>query len=290
MSLFSLDLRLTSGAHVKVSALGLPPSASASGSNPPKSLVVLLHGFPLDASMWQTQISPLIDAGHVPCAFNIPGFGVWPQDAGPPPILPNYSMDQLADLTASVIRAYSVKSAFVCGLSLGGYVAFAFARLFPSMLKGLLLIDTRAIPDSPEVAAGRKATARTVIETRSCATLIDGMMNRLVAPQNITPAIQDSLRGMCSRTKPEAVSGVLIGMAERPSSIPTLPSIACPCLVIVGESDVISTVSEMKEFSKQLKNLADFVIIPGSGHMTPMERPKEVSNHILTFLKKYASS
>src|SRR5436309_7326571 len=105
--------------------------------------VVLLHAFPLSRSMWRPQREDLQSVCRV-ITPDLRGFGGTGGFEGPP------SVDQMADDVAALLDALPVNEPVVVGgLSMGGYVALAFARRFAGRLRGLILADTRAEADTP---------------------------------------------------------------------------------------------------------------------------------------------
>ena len=114
--------------------------------------LLLLHAWPLDARMWQPQIAAL--GGEVTIvAPDHPGFGSAPA-AGPA-----MTMEAAAEHALREIDAAGLEAAVVCGLSLGGYVAFEIWRRARGRVAGLILANTRAVADTEEGAAGRRALA-----------------------------------------------------------------------------------------------------------------------------------
>src|SRR5437764_8737895 len=105
--------------------------------------VVFLHAFPLNRTMWDPQLGALV--GECRCiAIDLRGFG---DSKGAEP----YTMDRYADDVAGVLDTLQIERAVIVGLSMGGYVAFAFWRRHRERVRGLVLADTRASADTIEV-------------------------------------------------------------------------------------------------------------------------------------------
>jgi len=240
--------------------------------------VVLVHGFPLDHSMWNAQIDALSRRYRV-IAPDMRGFGRSGVDQT------TVGMERLADDLAALLDALEVRRPVaMAGLSMGGYVAFQFWRKYGSQLAGLILLDTRSVADSAEVAAGRLEMAERVLR-EGPAPLIDNMTPRLFAKTVLDsrPDIVDTLQHVMLNTDRRAIAAALRGMAERPDVTGMLAKIDCPTLVIVGQEDAISTSDEMHEIARAIPT-AEFLEIAGSGHMTTMEKPGEVNAALLEFL------
>jgi pimeloyl-ACP methyl ester carboxylesterase len=105
--------------------------------------VVLLHAFPLNAAMWEGQIEALADRWRV----------IAPDLA--PEQAPEPSIDAMADAVAGLLRQLGIDQAVVGGLSMGGYVAFALLRRHRDLVRALVLADTRAGDDTPEIRERR---------------------------------------------------------------------------------------------------------------------------------------
>ena len=245
------------------------------GAGPP---IVLVHGFPLDHSMWNAQID-VLSKTHRVIAPDLRGFGRSGVTAG------TVTMEQLADDLAALLEVLGVDEPItLCGLSMGGYVAFAFERKYATRLQSLILCDTRAGADTPRKAAARREMAQRVAR-EGPTPLVDQMMPNLFARDAVEnqPELVESLRRVMLGADPQGVVAAALGMAERPDATETLHNIACPTLVIVGEHDAISPTEEMQNICRAIPH-GRFVEIVGSGHMSPMEAPVEVNAAIMEFL------
>ncbi len=245
------------------------------GHGPP---LLLIHGFPLDHRMWNAQIEALAGRCRV-LAPDLRGFGASQVTPG------TVSMEQMADDLAGLLEALKIDvPVVVCGLSMGGYVAWQFWCKYAERVQGLVLCDTRAAADTPEVAAGRLESAERVIR-EGPSVLVEGMIPKLLAPQTIAgkPQLADTLAEMIRRADPQGVAAALRGMAARPDFRGRLGQIACPTLVVVGRHDAISTVEEMTAIAAAIP-AARLVEVPDAGHMSPLENPGAVNAAVLEFL------
>lgn len=244
------------------------------------SVLLLVHGFPLDHTMWQHQIKALSGDYRV-IAPDLRGFGA---SSGAGEVL---TMEQLADDLAELLDRLDVHEPITfCGLSMGGYVAWQFWKRHTGRLARLILCDTKAIADTEEVARGRTTMAERVLKEGS-AVIAEAMLPKLFAEQTLQTR-RDSVEAtqrVMQATAPATVAGALRGMAQRSDMTSELPSVDVPALVICGEHDAISTVDEMRSIADTLPS-ACFVEVPGSGHMTPLEAPDFVSDAIRQFLTR----
>jgi 3-oxoadipate enol-lactonase len=242
--------------------------------------LLLVHGFPLDHSMWQGQIDGLGDVCRV-IAPDVRGFGGSGVTAG------TVTMEQMADDLAGLLDALKVQEPIVfCGLSMGGYIAWQFALRHRQRLAKLILCDTRAAADSPDAAAGRLKTAEKVLADGP-AVAAEALIPKLFGPATYQqqPGIVDATRQVILRTKPEGIAAALRGMAQRPDVTSRLTEIGVPALLICGEHDGISPPAEMRQIAASMAN-ARFVQIANAGHMSPLEQPVAVNAAITEFVSR----
>ena len=244
--------------------------------------LLLVHGFPLDHSMWARQIEDLSRDFRV-IAPDLRGFGISDVTDG------TVSMEQFADDLAALLDAIGVSDeATLCGLSMGGYVAWQFWRRHRSRLNGLILCDTRAEADAPEAARARLESAdRATVE--GVDFLADSMIEKLFAPSTLRDRLDvvEAVRSIMLATPPEGAAAALRGMAARCDSSEILSEIDVPTLVICGEHDAISTVDEMRGIAQRIAG-AMFVEIADAGHMSTLEKPEEVNAAIRDFFARIA--
>lgn len=232
-----------------------------SGDGP---LAVLIHGYPLDHTVWLDQLSDLSDLRHV-VAVDLPGYGMSERVTGQP-----LTMEALAEDVAGLVDALGFAQADIVGLSMGGYVALALWEAYPALIRTLVLVDTKAGADSEEGKAGREAQAQAVV-AEGRASLAAKLVGALLAPaHDLTAAAR--LRTMVEAAPVETIVGSLRGMAARPDRTELLPAIGVPTLVISGEEDALIPPLDSHEMSSAITG-SEFVLIPGAGHLGPIERP-----------------
>ena len=240
--------------------------------------LVLVHGFPLNHSMWQGQIDALARDYQV-IAPDLRGFGA---SSATPGLV---TMQRMADDLAEMLSGMKIeKPVVLCGLSMGGYVAWQFFLRHRERLEKLILCDTKAVADSAEAAANRNAMAERVLR-EGPAFIAETMLPKLFAPASIESkaAYVERTREVILKTAPQGIAAALRGMAQRPDMAEKLGKIDVPALVICGEHDAISPKDEMQGIAQKLPR-ARFVLIRDAGHMAPLERPEEVNSAIREFL------
>jgi len=244
--------------------------------------VVLLHGFPLDHTMWSAQIDALAERCRV-IAPDLRGFGQSSLGNADPER--GVSMEQYADDLAELLDALSIGEPIVLvGFSMGGYIAWQFVRKYASRLRALVQCDTKAAADTDEARAVRLKMADNIFEW-GAARVAEIMGPKLLAARTFEskPEVVDAVRRTVARTSPAAIAAAQRGMAARPDMTSFLPQIRVPTLILVGAEDGISPAHEMRTIAAAIPH-AEFAEIPEAGHMTPMENPAAVNKALIGFL------
>ncbi len=251
------------------------------GSGP---TLLLVHGFPLDHTMWQGQLDGL-SKSHRVIAVDLPGFGQSFVPAGEVTIV------RFADWVAEFIDVVGLAGPLtVGGLSMGGCIALQFALRHPAKLNRLILCDCRAVADPPEVQKTRYEAADRVLR-EGPGFLAEAMPARLFSAhtREQNPAVVTAVQEVIRRTAPTGVAGGSRALADRADVSGRLTEITCPTLVIVGTEDIISPVAEMRTISQGLVR-GDLVEVPGAGHMAPLEAPEIVNRAIAEWLARDAGT
>lgn len=243
--------------------------------------LLLVHGFPLHHQMWREQTSALWHRRRV-IAPDLRGFG----GTGLPvaEAADAITMEDFADDLNALLDALGVHEPItLCGLSMGGYIAFQFWRKYGPRVRRLVLCDTRAVADTPEAAAGRLEMADRAL--REGSGVAAAMLPKLLsaATRERRPDLTAFVRGMIESTDPRGIAAAQRGMAVRPDVTPLLPQIGVPTLVLVGAEDGISPPAEMQAMAAAIPG-ARFEIVPGAGHLTPLENPDAVNHALEQFL------
>jgi 3-oxoadipate enol-lactonase len=245
------------------------------GSGP---AIVLLHGYPLDHHIWMGQTEALAAENRL-IVSDFPGFG------GNPSTSP-FTIESLADGIHFMLTKRRALPCVLCGFSMGGYVALAFARKYSKDLRGLILIDTRADADSPQAREGR-AKAIELAKTEGSPAIAAQMLPKLLAEGAVAarPELARQVRKIMEACPSLTIQNALAAMRDRADSTDLLKQIAVPTLVIVGESDSITPPPVAEAMHAAIAG-SQLAIIRGAGHLTPMEQPEQVNQAILRFLKE----
>jgi len=244
-----------------------------------RATILFIHGFPFNSSMWEPQLEELSDMIRV-VAPDLRGHGQ--SDAVPGP----YSMKLLAGDCARLLEHLSISGpVVVCGLSMGGYVALEFYRQYPEYVDALILASTRAGADTAEGKANRDKLAAAARENGAGA-VVDAMLPNLLSPQSREddPELVEYVEEMMRSTSVEGIVGALIGMRDRPDSMPTLADIDVPTLIIHGADDKIIPASEAEAMHAAIED-SELVIIDDAGHLPNLEQPDAFNDAIVDFLE-----
>jgi 3-oxoadipate enol-lactonase len=258
-------------------ARGLEFSYVAHGKGP---TLVLLHAFPLSKAMWEPQIRALADDCHV-VAIDLRGFGASQVTDGV------FSLDDMADDVHAVITKLGHDQIVLGGLSMGGYIAFAYMRRHPATVRGLVLADTRPGVDTPEALEKRQAMIKDVLAngTRAVARSFPRAAVSTATAEG-HPELLERMRVWIQDTAPTSIAGAQRALATRADSTATLSAIRVPTLVIVGEEDAITPPSEAEAMAAAIPG-AQLVRIPGAGHLANLEQPEAFNAAVRTFMRQF---
>jgi len=241
----------------------------------PTTPVLLLHAFPLNAAMWESQRAAL--GSRTTLTPNFPGFGGRPASAP--------ELDRFAQAVIEDMDAAGIPQAVVVGLSMGGYVAFRLHALAPGRLAGLVLADTKAGADDEAGRAKRTDQAARArreglgwLEEALLPALLGGTTRRERAE------VVTAVRGLMAEADPEGVARALEAMRGRPDSTPNLEEIQVPVLVLVGEEDTLTPVDEARKIVAGVQH-GQLTVIPRAGHLSNLEAPDRFNEELLSFLE-----
>lgn len=227
--------------------------------------LVLLHAFPLRAEMWAPQLACLSARTRV-LAPDLKGFGR--SDA--PDDRAGYTMDGYADEVAALLRHLDVDRLVMGGLSMGGYVAFAFLRRFGGMVEGLVLADTRATADTPEVVE-RRTTQQEAVTGEGPGAVVDTLLSGLLCEDTRSnrPALVAQVRGLMDNPAAGYV-GALEAMKHRPDVTADLAAISVPTLALVGDQDAQSPPDLVRDWQERIPG-SRLAVLSRAGHLSNLE-------------------
>ena len=249
--------------------------------------IVMVHGFPLDHSMWSNQIDGLDPDGERFRIICPDLFGCGQSDL----IEDGTSMEQIADQLAAMLDELGVKEKVVfCGLSMGGYVGWQFLKSHADRVSHLVACNTRASGDSEEAALGRKRMATSVVLI-GIQPIADAMMQTLFYSD---PARSDEdkekdeekrvqINKSIASTEVQTIAKLQLAMAARPDMTPFLSQIEVPTLVLSGRHDTITPVEEMQAMADAIPG-STFVCLDNAAHLSPLENGADFNKTLTEFL------
>lgn len=239
--------------------------------------IIFIHGFPFDRSMWDEQ-ARLLEKDHFVVTFDIRGHGESDEGSG------QYLVEFFVDDLIALMDHLGLDRACLCGLSMGGYTALRAVEREPSRFSGLILCDTKSTPDTNGAKINRASQIKTILEGKK-AQFADAQLKALLAPESFERNKQDveKIRKKIVSTKDAGLIGVLIALAARTDSSESLGSIAVPTLIVVGERDRVTPLSDAELMHSRIRG-SRLEIIRGAGHLSDIENSAGFNSVLQEFL------
>jgi pimeloyl-ACP methyl ester carboxylesterase len=241
--------------------------------------VFLIHGHPLDHTMWQPQVEFLRDRYRL-IVPELRGYGATPLPAGKRVTL----LDDFAEDILTLANHLNIDRFAIVGLSLGGQIAFETLRQAPDRIRAIVLADTFASLDTPEQKQTRIDTADR-FDRDGFGNFATETLHKMMTPANAQafPAVAEHIIRMVHDSNPHGAAAALRGRTQRRDYIPLLSQITVPSLIVVGREDAFTPVRLSEEMHRALPG-SRLEIIEDSGHMTNLERPDEFNAILGSFL------
>ena len=239
----------------KLNAKGTSLAYTRHGTGVP---LVLIHGFPLDGSIWQ-EVIPFLETQFDLIVPDLRGFG----SSGS--VDESCTMTSMGDDLAGLLDHLGIGKVALAGHSMGGYVALAFARKYPKRVSSLALVSSQAAGDSEERKQGRYKMAEEVAQN-GVGVVADAMAAKLSAVDRVQTFVLD----LITRQSRTALICALRAMAEREDLVQALPAFRFPILLLHGDSDALIPIERAREI-KSIVATAQLVEMTGVGHMPMME-------------------
>jgi pimeloyl-ACP methyl ester carboxylesterase len=263
------------------------------GSGP---AVILLHGYPFHRSMWREQIDFLSANTFRVVAPDLRGFGEVSDKLQFVAEAEHHETERqaeayrtitmMADMAhdvAALMDKLKIDQAVICGLSMGGYVAFEFVHLFPTRARALILAGTRAPADNEQERQTRLQQVEQML-AKGMGEIAEASLPKLLAPRTLAekPEVVVRLREMILGADPRGAAAAQRGMAARRDYSDDLAGINLPTLVIVGRDDPIRPVADAEFMHNRIRK-SRLQIIEDAAHMTNMEQPEIFNRALLDF-------
>jgi len=244
------------------------------GSGP---VIILLHGFPEDGSLWD-QIIPALIASFTVIIPDIPGSG------RSIPAGEADDMEKLAEGICEILHHEQIDTAVIAGHSMGGYVALALAERQQTLVKGLSLVHSTAKADKDEKKETRRKSIE-LIRKGGKEPFVNGMIPNLFAPafRESHPHVvqRQTERGM--ELKAEHMIGFYKAMINRPDRTNILSNAGFPVQWIIGKEDNVIPPDAVLPQSN-IANVNFVSLYDNCGHMSMLEQPERLANDLSAFV------
>lgn len=242
--------------------------------------VIFVHGFPYDHHMWD-RVTDAVSNNFFCVTYDIRGLGKSPAGDG------QFTMEMFSDDLLNIVDELNLNKPVLAGLSMGGYISLRTIERKENKFKALILLDTKSEADNNQ-AKLKRAQGINIINQKGLGAFVNEFVPTCFAEESILRLGKEyeDVFDRSLKNDPSGVKGCLLAMAGRTDTTEYLSNINLPVLVICGEKDALSPPSVMREMQSKIKN-SEFVLIPGSGHMTPLEQPEKVIDEIKKFLAKF---
>ena len=243
--------------------------------------LVLLHAFPVHGGMWREVMDGLPATWRV-IVPDFRGFG----ESGGAGETAAFTIEALADDVQAMVEQLGLGKVVLAGLSMGGYVALAFAKKYPQSLRGLVLLDTKAGADTAEGKENRDRMIA-IAREKGAKPIAQAMLGKMIPAETAAhrPTLAQELLEMMESTRAETIAHALAAMRDRPDRTGELALIKVPTLVGVGDQDEITPVEVAREMAAKIPG-ARLKVFTGSGHMSAMEQPSQVAAAVTEFLAR----
>ena len=242
--------------------------------------ILLIHAFPLSASMWEPQFKTL-PSGWRLIAPDLRGFGGSTIEQQSEPSIDDYAIDVI-----DLLKELNVQSAVLGGCSMGGYTSFAVMRKAPNIARAMVLVDTRAGADTPEGRANRRSMLA-LVDREGASGVAKDMVPKLLGKttREARPDLESNIRRLIKQQSAPAIRGAVLRMMDRPDSFASLKQISVPTLVVVGDEDTLTPPAEAQKMVDALPQ-SELVILPATGHLANLEQPEAFNRAFHSFLSR----
>lgn len=242
-------------------------------------IIVFIHGFPLNKSMWDKQVNALKDDYRV-IAYDIRGHGN--SEVG----TVNFSIDLFVNDLLSFMDALKIEKTILCGLSMGGYIALNAVENHPERFTALILSDTNCTADTPEAKEKRMNTIIS-IKKNGVEKLADDLLPNLFAAESFISNLEEiaAVKEMIVTTTIPSLNKSLHALANRKETCSKLAKIKVPVLILVGEEDKITPPEAAIAMQEKIKD-SSLQLIPHAGHLSNMENENEFNSQLEKFIAK----
>ncbi len=242
--------------------------------------IIFIHGFPFDKSSWEPQME-FLKHTHRVLAYDIRGFGK--STLGEE----NMTISLFADDLVELMDVLQIDKAVACGLSMGGYILLNAVNRYPERFEALILSDTQCIADSPE---GKEKRYKTIdqINEDGLKDFAEGFVKNAFCPDSLEnkKELVEKIKDIILTTSPITITGTLSALAKRPEMCSTLNEILIPVLILCGEEDTVTLMTQAAFLNRNIAN-SEFNSIGKAAHMSNLEQSDEFNRWLSQFVSKW---
>jgi 3-oxoadipate enol-lactonase len=241
-------------------------------------VIVFIHGFPLDKSMWKTQTENLRIKYRV-ITYDVRGFGN--SEAGTEEV----SIDLFVSDLRHLLDALHLNKVILCGFSMGGYIALRAVEQFPERFDALVLCDTQCAADSSEAREKRIKTIK-AIKSDGLEIYADQVLAGFFFTDNDGKKSKEMIevRRMIERNSPEVLCDTLMALANRKETCDNLDKIEMPVLILVGNEDNVTPPAASEFMQSKIKGSTLFRL-NDSAHLSNIDNSTDFNKHLNDFLE-----
>ncbi len=250
------------GTNIKLTVKNLTVSYNDEGPNG-APVIILIHGFPFNKSMWNDQMEMLTENFRV-IAYDVRGFGNSEAETN------DFSIELFVSDLLNLMDALKIEKAMLCGLSMGGYIALNAIENFPKRFSALILCDTNCVADTPEAA--------------------NESIKNLFAPISFVTNQEKIavIKEMIMKASVRSLSATLLALTKRKETCNKLGEIKVPVLIMVGEDDKVTPPVVAKQMHKNIKG-SILNVIENAGHLSNIENSYDFNIHLEKFVSSVRS-
>jgi 3-oxoadipate enol-lactonase len=240
--------------------------------------LLFIHGFPFDKWMWEKQLDSLKEDYRV-IAYDVRGHGA--SDPGKDV----FSIPLFAEDLFRFMDALEIEKAFVCGLSMGGYIALHAMQQQPERIAALILCNTQCQADSDETKKKRMDTIASIRE-EGLEHYARNSVAKLFSKISLAARTKDSafIENTILHTSAETICNTLMALAARKETCSVLNQIHVPVLIIAGEEDQLIALQSVKQMHERSPS-STLEVMDSVGHLSNLENPVSFNQHLSRFLK-----
>ena len=243
-------------------------------------VVLFIHGFPLNKSMWNAQFEALKPTYRV-IAYDVRGHGN--SEAG----TEDFSIELFVEDLLGFMDTLQLDQVILCGLSMGGYIALSAIEKHPERFIGLVLSDTQCLADTPEAIAKRMAAIESIREKGAELYVEQSIQNLFAAASFHTKQMEiGSVKEMMNKTTAQSMCNTLHALAVRKETCSKLSELTIPIQILVGKEDKI-TPPKVARLMLDKTQHSTLVIVEHAGHLANIENPHQFNQQLMNFMDRY---